>query len=99
MHDARSATKSCGTTGTNPLAPSVMDRKRFSQHGQLEMHAVHGPALRGTRSQPRIVVGFLDQVLRCGTLTIKPYESIEGNSSALPSKSKQAPAVSVCLLP
>src|SRR5256884_9144954 len=47
------------------------------QHGQLEMHAVHGPTIRGMRSQPRIVVGFLDQVLRGGTLTIKPYRSEE----------------------
>src|SRR6266699_5638888 len=48
-----------------------------SQHGQLEMNAVHGPAIRGMRGQPRIVIGFFDQVLRGGTLTIKPYERVE----------------------
>ncbi len=44
----------------------------------MEVYAVHGPALRGMRGQPRIVVGFLDQVLRTSSLTIKPYQSVDG---------------------
>src|SRR5207253_9886920 len=43
-----------------------------------EMSAVHGPAIRRMRGQPRIVIGFFEQVLRGGTLTIKPYERVEG---------------------
>ena len=48
------------------------------QHRQLEVIAVHHPPPRGIRLQARIVVGFLDQVLRPGPLIVEPHQQIDG---------------------
>src|SRR5437773_2811404 len=49
----------------------------IGQHGQLEVHTVHGPSPRGMRRQARIVVGFFDQVLRPRPLSVKTHHRVD----------------------
>src|SRR5713226_3924331 len=43
------------------------------------MNAVHRPTRRRMRRQSRIVVGFLDQVLRSGPLIVESHKGVDGS--------------------
>ena len=63
----------CAFLAIEQLQPAV---QVVGQHRDLKPVAVHHPAPGGMRRQPRIIVGFLDQVLGCSPLVVERHQRV-----------------------